>query len=158
MVDYTYQRPARRGHAYHPVILPSLVENRSNIAVIIDTSGSMSERDLSQIVAETMQIIRTAGVGNVTVMTADYDVHWVGKAARAKDIKLIGGGGTDMGRAIEAAERLRPRPEVIVVLTDGETPWPKCAPRARVIVGLTDREGSAPAWARKVYVDAGGGR
>jgi len=54
-----------------------------------------------------------------------------------------------------AALALRPRPQVIVVLTDGETPWPSAAPRgAVVVVGLIGpRAPAAPAWARSVRID-----
>jgi hypothetical protein len=50
---------------------------------------------------------------------------------------------------------LRPRPQVIVVLTDGETPWPSGPPRgAVVVVGLIgSRAPAAPAWARSVRID-----
>ena len=43
------------------------------------------------------------------------------------------------GRAgIAAAARLRPRPQVVVVLTDGYTPWPRSAPEGiSVVVGAT---------------------
>lgn len=62
-----------------------------------------------------------------------------------------------MGQGLTAAARLRPRPQLVVVLTDGYTPWPKDAPRFRVIVGLIGPwEGEAPpappAWARTVRI------
>ncbi|MGH3305853.1 MAG: VWA-like domain-containing protein [Streptosporangiaceae bacterium] len=44
-------------------------------------------------------------------------------------VDLVGGGGTDMGTGIAAASVLRPRPAIIVVLTDGFTPWPDEPPR-----------------------------
>ena len=70
----------------------------------------------------------------------------------------LNGGGTDMGRGIEAAMRLRPKPSVIVVLTDGYTPWPHERPRGvRVIVGLlteyADAVVGAPEWARTVVIE-----
>jgi predicted metal-dependent peptidase len=66
-------------------------------------------------------------------------------------VNLGGGGGTDMGVGIEAAVLLRPRPGVIIVLTDGYTPWPAVPPAGiEVIVVLTrpDAASYAPAWAR----------
>lgn len=52
-----------------------------------------------------------------------------------------------------------PRPSVVVVLTDGYTPWPERPPRGlRLVVGLL-REGPAapewapPGWARVVEID-----
>ena len=69
----------------------------------------------------------------------------------ARQVELLGGGGTDMGAA-SPAPRLRPRPEVVVVLTDGETPWPAAPPPGvRVIVGLIGESApEAPPWTRSV--------
>ena len=69
-------------------------------------------------------------------------------------VVLEGGGGTDMGAGLVAATNLRPRPEVVVVLTDGHTPWPDAPPAGtRVVVGLVGpRVGGAPAWARTVRI------
>ncbi|MEN3002691.1 MAG: VWA-like domain-containing protein, partial [Armatimonadota bacterium] len=43
--------------------------------------------------------------------------------------KLRGGGGTNMPAGIEAAKRLEPPPDAILVLTDGYTPFPPAPPR-----------------------------
>lgn len=69
-------------------------------------------------------------------------------------IHIPGGGGTDMGAGIAAAATLRPRPAVIVVLTDGYTPWPDEPPRgSKVVVGLLgDDAPDAPTWARAIRV------
>ncbi|MEU2632986.1 hypothetical protein ABZ641_39320, partial [Kitasatospora sp. NPDC007106] len=45
-----------------------------------------------------------------------------------------------------AALRSRPRPDVVVVLTDGQTPWPRERPACRTVVGLFHREGSPRSW------------
>jgi hypothetical protein len=59
-----------------------------------------------------------------------------------------------MRRGIQAAAAdLRPAPNLIVVLTDGLTPWPSAPPpRTRVVVGLMDETGSTPSWADVVHV------
>jgi hypothetical protein len=63
-----------------------------------------------------------------------------------------------MGAGITAAAGLRPRPSVVVVLTDGMTPWPASPPPGvRVVVALIGpgRAGvpRPPAWARVVEVE-----
>ena len=47
---------------------------------------------------------------------------------QARDVELLGGGGTDMGAGLAKAAELRPRPDLIIVLTDGYTPWPSAPP------------------------------
>jgi predicted metal-dependent peptidase len=61
-------------------------------------------------------------------MTVDVDVVDVLTVRRPADVPAMtirGGGGTDMGAGLEACARLRQPPEVVVVLTDGYTPWPR---------------------------------
>lgn len=83
----------------------------------------------------------------------------VRRISRAAQVQLAGGGGTDMGTGIEAAAALHPRPSVVVVLTDGYTPWPELPPPGiRVIVGLLTEGPSAPgweppSWARTVLIE-----
>jgi hypothetical protein len=72
----------------------------------------------------------------------------------ARDVRLLGGGGTDMGAGLTAAAALRPRPDLVIVLTDGHTPWPAAPPgRTKVVVGLLDPTGSVPGWATSVAVE-----
>jgi hypothetical protein len=72
---------------------------------------------------------------------------------QARKVQLLGGGGTDMGVGLAKATELRPRPDLIVVLTDGFTPWPNEAPKGiRVIVGLMDPSGSVPPWAKAIPI------
>lgn len=65
-----------------------------------------------------------------------------------------------MGQGIYDAAELKPRPSVVIVLTDGFTPWPEQPPAGiRVVVGLLV-EGARPpgwappAWARTVVIEA----
>jgi len=79
----------------------------------------------------------------------------VQRVTAARQVELVGGGGTDMGQGIDAARALKPRPNVVVLLTDGYTPWPAEPPMGiRVVVGLL-REGGPPppAWTRVVQID-----
>jgi predicted metal-dependent peptidase len=92
----------------------------------------------------------------------DADVKSVRRVSSAAAVELIGGGGTDMGAGLAAVGRLRPRPSVVVVLTDGLTPWPEQPPKgmevvvcmvSRAALGRGGRPWTAPPWARVVYVD-----
>lgn len=164
MVDYSYRRPSRRAAVAPGVLLPTLEQPVPRVAVVCDTSGSMGEIQLAQALAEVEAIVRRVGIGDpVTVLAVDTAVHAARRVRRRADVALAGGGGTDMGEGIRAAAALRPRPDVVVVLTDGYTPWPPQPPRGlRVVVGLLPPPGArhpgerGPAWARTVVVgDAG---
>jgi predicted metal-dependent peptidase len=122
----------------------------------------MHEELLARALAEVEGLLARGGLRQtqVRVLAVDTNVHAVRRVSRASQVELAGGGGTNMGVGIAAAAALHPRPSVIVVLTDGFTPWPDKSPKAvRVIVGLltqpiipTDRF-ALPTWARIVRIE-----
>jgi predicted metal-dependent peptidase len=141
----------------HPVVLPRLVRPIPEVAVVADTSGSIDDRMLATVVGEIDGIATRAGLrSGVPVVVVDAQVYTVRRVTRAAQLDLAGGGGTDVGAGIAAAAALRPRPSVIVVLTDGLTPWPHSPPRGtKVIVGLLGNHPAAPPrWARVVRIAA----
>ena len=158
-VDYSYRRPSRRATAVGNVVLPALRRPVPEVAVVCDTSGSMSEDLLAASLAEVEGLLNRLGLArSLRVLACDTAAGPARRVTSARQVELVGGGGTDMGAGIAAAAALRPRPAVIVVLTDGYTPWPDGAPRgSRVVVGLLgDEAPDAPGWARAVRVPGSG--
>jgi predicted metal-dependent peptidase len=156
-VDYSYRRPSRRlgSPIGRKVVLPALVQPLPRVAVVVDTSGSMDEELLQSALAEIRGLLRSSGVGvnRLTVLACDTAVHSTQQVFAVDQVRLLGGGGTNMGLGIATAERLRPKPEVIVVITDGFTPWPSVRPSVEVIVAVLGQGPEPPAWARMVRVD-----
>ncbi len=155
-VDYSYRRPSRRSAVAGDVVLPALRRPVPEVAVVCDTSGSMTEDLLAMVLAEVEGLLRSLGLARqVRVLACDTAVAPAQRVTAARQVQLIGGGGTDMGAGLAAAVALRPRPAVTVVLTDGYTPWPADAPKGtRVVVGLLGAQAPpAPGWARAVRVE-----
>lgn len=153
--DYSYRRPSRRASVAGPVVLPALRRPVPEVAVVCDTSGSMTEDLLAAALAEVEGLLRSLGLARqIRVLACDTAVGAARRVTSARQVELVGGGGTDMGAGIDAAAALRPRPAVTVVLTDGFTPWPGRGPRGiRVVVALLGDEASdGPKWARSVRV------
>ncbi len=154
-VDFSYRKPSRRSSIGGEVILPSLRQPLPKVAMVLDTSGSMDDHLLAQSLAEVDGVLRGLGVGrrHLQIVCCDAKAFEAQKVMRARDVELLGGGGTDMGAGLTTAAALRPRPDLIVVLTDGHTPWPSAPPRGiRVIVGLMDPSGHVPGWARAIAI------
>ncbi|MFD3744074.1 VWA-like domain-containing protein [Nocardia sp. NPDC058633] len=162
--DYTYRRPARRSTALPGVVLPSLRRSPPRVSVVIDTSGSVSDDELGSALLEVAAIVRAVGGRRdlVTVFSCDAAARIAHPLCQAEGMSLIGGGGTDLRTGFTKA--LRTRPDVLVALTDGQTPWPSQQPACRTVVGLF-RRGRAwqennpdyvpdrpPAWARVVDI------
>lgn len=155
--DYSYRRPGRR--RIPGVVTPAMQQPVIRVAVLIDTSASMSPAQLAAALSEVTGVVRAAGIGSrrITVLTCDATVSNTVQvdAGSVASIELLGGGGTDMRIGIQGAEQLRPAPDVLVVLTDGFTPWPDASPRARLVVGLTGEAAdpeSVPAYATAVTI------
>lgn len=149
--DYSYQRPSRRRAS--GVVLPGMVGHAPpSVAVVIDTSGSMDAGDLARALAETGDLVRRLSRTKQAIRVLSCDAS-PGTAQTIRDVRqveLVGGGGTDMVAGIEAALELRPRPDLVVVITDGWTPWPMQPPlgSVKVVAVLTqsDHPGNVPAW------------
>jgi predicted metal-dependent peptidase len=156
MVDYSYARPSRRASVLADVILPGFIRPVPEVAVVIDTSGSMHEGLLGQALAEVEGLFRSLGPSRrrLRIISCDAAVHCVQRVTAARQIELLGGGGTNMGEGIRAASELNPRPNVVVVLTDGYTPWPSEPPKAlQVVIGLLREDGPPPPrWTRSVLI------
>ena len=158
-VDYSYRRPSRRATVSPDVVLPAMEHPTPSIAVVVDTSASMGDETLQQVLGEIDALLDAVGVhsGGVPVLAVDTQVHAISRVRVARQVNLSGGGGTDMSRGIEAAAKLRPRPAVVIVLTDGFTPWPIAPPKGMsVVVALVEtpsRTWPTPDWARVVRID-----
>lgn len=151
-LTYTYSRPGRR--SIPGIVTPAMRAPRITVAAVVDTSGSMSRDNLDAALAEVNGVIKAVG-GAVSILTCDAAASAVQTVRSAKDVRLLGGGGTDMRVGIEAAMRATPTPDAVVVLTDGYTPWPDQPTRARLVVVLTEPGAlaSVPSWARALVLD-----
>ena len=156
--DYTYYKQNRRQSMRPDVILPGMVQPIPNIAVVLDTSGSISDDDLRNTMAEVAGILRaTAGMAPITVLATDAQVHSITPVMQVHDLKggILGGGGTDMGVGIKCASKLHPKPHIIIVITDGWTDWPESPPHGvKVIVCiLPGGKDTVPEWASKIIME-----
>ena len=153
LVNYSYNRASR--HSPADVILPGWRRPVPNVAVELDTSGSMGQEELTEALTEIKGIIEACGAGGgVRVLVTDHHVHSAKTVFSPKQIEMTGGGGTDMRLGIDAALKLRPRPDIIVVVTDGYTPWPAAPVAAKVIACLVGKnpDKGAPKWIKTIVV------
>jgi len=156
--DYSYARPSRRASATPAVVLPALRQPRPpRAALVVDTSGSVTEEMLARVHAETAAILRRSRGTGLQVIACDAAATRARLVRRVQDVVLVGGGGTDLRVGVTAAAALRPAVDLVVVATDGDTPWPERPPRenpgATYVVLLLDgpRDG-VPPWMRTITV------
>ena len=152
--NYSYQRPSRRASLFPKIVMPSMVAAAPpSIAAIVDTSGSIADTELTAFLSEIQGILQSLGKSELRVLSCDAAVHsdtYIRKVTDLKE-KILGCGGTDMREGFNALEG-KDKPEIVVVFTDGYTPWPEENPVKKTIVVLStggDSKG-VPEWAEKV--------
>lgn len=152
--DYTYSRPSRR--RVPRIIKPAMRGPTIRVSIVVDTSGSMSQDDLTAALSEINGVLRSSGVARdqMRVLSCDAASGTPARVRSVGGIRLTGGGGTDMCIGITAATRARPAPDVIIVLTDGDTPWPDRPGKARLVCAIISPRPphGTPEWAITVHV------
>jgi predicted metal-dependent peptidase len=147
-IESNFSRPHRRTSAgVIDFFMPSTQRQRSvkEVAFVVDTSGSITDRDLSRCLREVLSV-QSITSSNIRFISADAavqtDVTLNALQATADSVKNLfktqvkGGGGTDFRPAIELLAK-KP-PTICVYLTDTYGAFPVEAPKFPVIwVSLT---------------------
>lgn len=136
------------------IVYPSWIGYKNDVSVIVDTSGSMSDKDL-KLAAGVIKRLMDDGL-DVVLYSADTQIQstkqifsFVGSDSI---FNFKGGGGTDMAAVILEVTN-KHDPHVVVVITDGYTPWPTKPVNVPVIILLVRKDciHEVPNWAC-VYV------
>lgn len=174
------KRMSRRQAASPGYMLPGMQHPQIEIAVVLDVSGSMyslfqegssdaghkkaveNYNLLDQAISEVDEIVTQFGQVGVQIFATDTAVAWAAKVYSPGQIQIpADAGGTDIAVGMNAAYFAQPQPNVMVVLTDGATPWPDSEPPGiEVVVGLIGSNEEqlraagwgVPSWARVVWI------
>lgn len=154
LVDYAYTEPHHLQAVFVPIIA-NTEQPTPRIYVGVDTSGSMFS-EISHTVNEAVGILDNTP-NPVRWFTCDSVVTDHGEVGCAEDIKLVGGGGTDMRDFFNHIDKLADdegvQPDAVILFTDCETPWPEEAPPYECLI-VDVRPGGYykeyPEWAESV--------
>ncbi|MEX1026687.1 MAG: VWA-like domain-containing protein [Candidatus Paceibacterota bacterium] len=143
--ERSYRRPSRR-NGDPRMVLPSNVAPLPRITVIVDTSGSMSEEDLGLSLGMIRKVLNSFRIRDgIRVVTGDRQGQTKQLClSDPKRIELTGGGGTNMAAIVAEVLESRPQPQMILVCTDGYTPWPEQNPGLPVVACLSNRRATLP--------------
>lgn len=129
--QYTWSKPNRRKIAVAPhVYLPGRNGVRAGEYVVeIDTSGSISEKELKVFLGELHGILSDLEPEKIYAMYVDAalhgDVHEIDDPNDLLELgkKAGGGGGTDMTVVFREMAERGINPEAVIIFTDGYTPF-----------------------------------
>ena len=134
--DYSYIRPSSRREG--PAIFPSLRSTEVNIAVVVDTSGSISTDEISEFLSE-INAIKGQLSARITLLACDAqlarDCPWTYEAWEEVTLpkKLIGGGGTSFVPPFQWLGEQDIKPDLLVYFTDAEGKFPEQEPTVDVL-------------------------
>jgi predicted metal-dependent peptidase len=133
--DFSFMRPSRReGDA----ILPSLKSSQIEIAIAIDTSGSIRTNEMDEFLSE-VSALKGQMRARVTLLACDSaladDAPWVFEPWEefSCPTDIHGGGGTDFRPVFEWLEQQGREPELLVYFTDAQGRFPQSEPNFPVI-------------------------
>lgn len=122
---YSHSRPSNRSESAGEY-LPSLQSSLPQIAVLLDTSGSISKEELTLAVAEINGICQDLDV-EVRVLVIDAKIHYDITLKDIDELKIRGNGGSDFEPAFERLES-EGFTGVVVAITDGQIKVPQTKP------------------------------
>ena len=159
--DYTYSKRSRRSSS--DFIFPGMHHPIPSIDIVVDTSGSVDSSGIEMATAEIKSISKRCGIdpSDIRILSVDASVAGMSTGRRLKRDGFQGGGGTNMGVGIRAAEMLKNPAACVVVLTDGYTPWPSEKGHSRLVIGLIGTKAAIlaatafsppPEWAKVIEI------
>lgn len=165
--DWSFARPNRK-HLWRGLYLPGPVDiDGGHFVVAIDTSGSMSDAVLAQILAE-VDAIRRSCACELTVLQFDAAIHATARFSQwqceddaigtTRTMRCYGRGGTDLRLPFAWAEEARNNGErisALIVATDGYGPLPAQAPADLPVLFLLTPQHAPPRFGIQVALDRG---
>ena len=118
--DYSFRKPNRRFFPKHH--LPSLIgEKLINLAIAVDTSGSVSDSDFKVFVSEIHSILRMMNPDQINLIQFDTSIKSVDKIRTTNELekcRFSGRGGTAITPVLQWANENKP--QLLLVFSDGE--------------------------------------
>jgi predicted metal-dependent peptidase len=138
--DYSWARPNRRYLAAGMYLPGMYSEAMGEVAIGIDTSGSIDQHTLNTFGSEIKAIVDTAKPVLTRVIYCDAEVNHVDEFTPEQELtfKMHGGGGTDFCPPFELIDEKGWKPACMVYLTDGYGPFPPEPPYPTLWVCTTD--------------------
>lgn len=122
--DYTYRRPSRRAlHCWNVYNPSTLKSSCGDVAVWVDTSGSVSDKEKQHALGELNAIAEDMQPNSVTIFYGDANVQNIERYERGDTIECLnskGGGGTDPMPIFKYIEDNNVNVDSMVCITDME--------------------------------------
>jgi len=154
--DWSWLKPDKR-YVHRNVYLPSLSQPElQELVVAVDTSGSISQRELDTFATEITALVEQYAKG-CKVIYCDSEIQGCEEFEGGQAIKLRprGGGGTDFRPVFDLIEKRGWQPPVLIYLTDLEcTRYPEQPPPYPVLWVSTQKDFRTPPFGDVITIQA----
>lgn len=137
----TYSKVSRRqaglGFGLGRPVIPSVRGTTPRVTFLIDTSGSMGQNQLEEIMGEAQGIFKVCNA-EVDVIVCDAQVHGFKRVKSVREAckMLHGGGGSSFLPAFDEIEKRKPKNDIIIAATDGMIEVPPHEPAGSKVIWL----------------------
>jgi len=134
--DFSLKRPSKRSYT-RGIMRPGMIDRRVEIAFVEDSSGSMGHEQLKSARIEAAGVFAQLSIREAWFLDADTDAAMPPQRitiSQLHSLPVNGRGGTDFRPAIELVQKLKPKPDVVIYLTDGDGPAPDVPPKGIEVV------------------------
>ncbi|ADJ29740.1 DUF2201 family putative metallopeptidase [Nitrosococcus watsonii] len=152
--DYSFARPPRRREGL--AILPRLASQQIDLAIVLDTSGSIHDEQLQSFLTE-VSALKGQLRARVTLHACDADLcelgPWIYESWEGLTLpkNLPGGGDTNFRPPFRWVEQAGSYPDVLLYFTDARGPFPPTEPPYPVI-WLVKGKAQVP-WGRRIQLN-----
>ena len=124
--DFTFARPSRRGWHMDAILPGSSLAETIDVCIAVDTSGSMGDGQLQDLLSEVKGIMTSYDDFKLRVWTFDTHVYGMKEftpdnAEEIDQYEMQGGGGTDFDVNWTFMKENNIEPKLFIMFTDG---WP----------------------------------
>ncbi len=152
--DYAYSRPSsRRGD---PAIFPSLRSAQLNLTVVLDTSGSINDKEINAFISE-IGAIKANLRARISLIACDADLApgcpWTFEPWEDLEFpeKITGGGGTSFLPPFKYTDQADQPPDLLIYFTDARGEFP-AQPPAYPVLWLVKGRADVP-WGQRVQLN-----
>lgn len=153
--DFSWKRGNRRFIA-QGLYLPSRLSDDAmgEIVIVIDTSGSISQKELTEFGSEIKGIVDEVRPSKVRVIYCDSCIAHIDEFGPDDDLQFEarGGGGTDFRPPFEWLEKNQIVPRALVYLTDGYGPFPEQEPDFPTLFVINNHD-VIPPWGEHLILE-----
>lgn len=155
--DISYRLPNWRDFVEAPgVMRPVEMEREMTPLIVLDTSGSMGQRELGRALVEIQAVLRVLNVTTCLFMHVDYAIAKTERVHVRKlaHMQIAGRGGTSFRPPFEALQRMVKKPDILIYLTDGYGDCPEHPPKGIPVIWVIIHSDVEMPWGKVVRVKA----